>query len=254
MVTILLVDVVFGYSAAAIILLCAACIYTLLVSRFLPKVFLSPIVGGSIHDRGIRKCVFDDERAVVYEPRLTARRYVKQYVLYTEDGGKYIKCKLDRKVENIKYELVVYDRKNTPIDVLQVSQTAGEGGYTSAVLLPSEASYVNFQLCSVNKVDIREKDVDIYDIKRAILFFVIVFALTMSIGLLANYVIIGFADMLLGYLKLVPEIDSVMPLAIMAGISALTAFLTLSLNLAKPHKFVWKSKKKSKKARKASRS
>lgn len=251
---ILLVDVIFNYCSAAIILVCSICIYSLLVSSFLPKVLLSPIVGGSLHDRGIRKCVFAEERAVVYEPKLTARRYVNQYVLYTENGGKYIKCKLSRKVENIKYELVVYDRKNKPIEVLEISQTAGEGGYTSAVLLPSETSYVNLQLCSVNKVDFKEKDVDFYDVKRAILFFVLVFALTMAVGLLANYVIVGFADMLLGYLRAVPEIDSNVPLAVMAGISALTSFLVLSLNLVKPHKFIWKSGEKPKKTRNTSRS
>ena len=254
MVTILLVDVIFNYSAAAIILLCAICIYALLVSRVLPKVLLSPIVGENIHDRGIRKCKFNGERAVVYEPRLTVRKYVNQYVLYTEKGRKYIKCKLDRRVENVKYELVVYDRKDNPIDVLQISQTPGEGGYTPAVLLPSETSYVNFQLGSVNKADLSEKDVDIYDVKRAFLFFIVVFALTISIGLLANYVIMGFVDMLLGYLKAVPHPDHRLPLAVMAGISALTAFLALSLNLARPHKFAWKSAKKNPKNRKSSRS
>lgn len=240
---ILLVDVIFNYCSAAIILVCAICIYALLVSRFLPKVLLSPIIGGNLHDRGIRKCIFAEERAIVYEPKLTARKYVNQYVLYTENGGKYIKCKLSPKVENIKYELIVYDRKNNPIEVLEVNQTAGDGGHTSAVLLPSETSYVNFQLCSVNKVELKEKDVDFYDIKRALLFFAVVFALTMAVCLLANYVIVGFADMLLGYLRAVPEVDSAVPLAVMAVVSAFTAFFALSLNLVKPHKFIWKSEK-----------
>ena len=248
MVMILLVDVVFGYCAAAIILLASIGIYTLLVSRFLPKLLLSPVVGCNIHDRGIRKCIFPAGRGIVYEPKLTARRYINQYVLYSENGAKYIKCKTNKKIQSVKYELVVYDRKNTPIEILQISQTVEDGGYTSAVMLPYETAYVDFQLCAANNVEFKEKNVDIYDGKHALLFLLSVFALTISIALLANYVIVGFADMLLGYLKAVPSVDPVFPLLILLAISAVTSFLIFIIHVAKPCKFVWGARKNSEKA------
>jgi hypothetical protein len=251
MVMILLVDVVFGYCAAAAILLASMGIYTLLVSRFLPKRLLSPVVGCNIHDRGIRKCVFPAGRGIVYEPRLTARRYINQYVIYSENGAKYIKCKINKKVKSVKYELVIYDRKNNPIEILQINQTADESGYTSAVMLPNETSYVDLRLCAANNVAFKEEDVDVYDGKNALLFLLTVFVLTLIMGLLANYVIVGFSDMLLGYLKAVPTVDPVFPLLILLAISAVTSLLALFLNLSRPCKLVWGAKKDNEKARKA---
>ena len=89
-------------------------------------------------------------------------------MIYSENGAKYIKCKINKKVKSVKYELVIYDRKNNPIEILQINQTADESGYTSSVMLPNETSYVDLRLCAANNVAFKEEDIDVYDGKNAV--------------------------------------------------------------------------------------
>ena len=100
--------------------------------------------------RGIKKCVYPSGRGVVYEPHPSVRKYVPRYALLTNDGYKCIKCQLDRNVKSLKYSVVMFNRKNRVIDVINVSETVGRAGESQFVMLHQQTSYVAFSLNEVN--------------------------------------------------------------------------------------------------------
>ena len=239
-----MVDLIFGYCATAAILIAGIFIYAVLVSRILPGIFLSPLKGASLNDRGVRKCVFPGGRSVTYEPKLNIRRYISQYVLFAKDGRKYIRCKINDKVKSLKYELTIYDRKDKITDVLIVTETVGDEGLTADVALPPEASYVHFQLQEVNGVEIKEKDPVVYSGKNVFRFCALVFALTLVMGLFTNYVIVEVCDVILGYFKCVPEVNWLPPFLAILAVSALASLLIFSLNVVRPFKILKQNKNK----------
>lgn len=241
---IFLVDEVFAYCSLIIALIAGVVLYMLLISRILPKVLLSPVMGGILSERGVKKSVFPGGRSVAYEPKLSVRRYVRQYVLFSENGFKYIKCKVQEKVSSLKYELVIYNRKNKAVDRLEITQAAKDG-YTETVMLPPETSFVHMNLCEVNGTPVKEKEPELYSGFGALLYFVIVFALNFALGLTINYIVVEFSDLLLGYFQCVSSVDYAPMLAMIIGVSLLCALSTLLLNIGKPRKFVWKIGKQS---------
>ena len=237
--TILMVDVIFAYVSIAIALVAGIVLYILLISRVLPKILLSPLAGAALSDRGVKKSTFPGGRSIAYEPSLGSRIYVSQYVLYSENGDKYIKCKVNERVHSVKYDLTLYDRKNKAFDRIEVFQTA-ENGYTSAVMLPSDTSFVHMNICDVNETPIKEKEAEVYSMARALCFFATVFVLTFIFGLIINYVVVSVSDKLLGYFACVSHVDAFPMIAGIFGVSLLMAIFALIFNIAKPRKLVLK--------------
>ena len=104
---------------------------------------------GETQDRGIKRLKYPSGRAVVYEPHPSIRKYVNEYSLFTEGGYKYIRCKIDRAVTCLRYNVVTYNRKNKIIDVVKVTEST-RSEYTEPVMLHHDTSYVSLLLLSVN--------------------------------------------------------------------------------------------------------
>lgn len=143
------------------IILCISKAIVLLISVTLYLKLFSSIIPGFImrvtckkeatRDRGIKKFIYENGRCVVYEPELNIRKYVKKYALYTEDGYKYIQCKVSECVKYLRYDVYAFDNSGKLIDVINVNDTVEEGGeYTSAVALPPETSYTRLVLRKVD--------------------------------------------------------------------------------------------------------
>jgi hypothetical protein len=240
-----MVDVIFAYVSIAIALIAGIVLYILLISRVLPKILLSPLAGAALSDRGVKKSTFPGGRSIAYEPSLGSRIYVSQYVLYSENVDKYIKCKVNERVHSVKYDLTLYDRKNKAFDRIEVFQTA-ENGYTSAVMLPSDTSFVHMNICDVNETPVKEKEPEVYSMAKALCFFASVFALTFILGLIINCVVISVSDEFLGYFDCVSNIEAFPMIAGIFVISLLMAIFALMFNVSKPSKFVWKIEKSEK--------
>jgi hypothetical protein len=166
-------------------------------------------------------------------------------VLYSENGDKYIKCKVNERVHSVKYDLTLYDRKNKAFDRIEVFQTA-ENGYTSAVMLPSDTSFVHMNICDVNETPVKEKESEVYSMAKALCFFASIFALTFILGLIINCVVISVSDEFLGYFDCVSNIEAFPMIAGIFVISLLMAIFALMFNVSKPSKFVWKIEKSEK--------
>jgi hypothetical protein len=165
--------------------------YVFVLASVLPRIFLRARLGnGSTSDRGVKKYKFEDGRAVVYEPESKIRRYVNQYVLVDKSGDKYLKCKIDKRVSTIKYDVVVFDGHNNAIDVIQISEAISSKGYTVTAELPRKTSYVSLILREINYYPIDKSPFAYYKPIQILLFVVANVLTTVS----ASLVLRGFIN------------------------------------------------------------
>ncbi len=123
----------------------------ILIAFYFPRFIMKPTFAGKkISDRGLKKYVYEDGRGIVYEPEICARKYVKQYMLFTRDGSKYLKCYVNDKINHLSYDILVFNNRNKLIDVVTVSEQLKSSQTTSSVPLVAETSYVSLV---VRKVD-----------------------------------------------------------------------------------------------------
>lgn len=117
----------------------------------LPRVFLRTEYAVTRPEgRGIRKCLFEGKPCVVYEAGIRQRRFVRQFLLYYHEGYKVLKCKLASGVRYIDYDVVVFDRYDKVLRVINVKEDVVLGQYTRMVELPDETAYVSLLLREVN--------------------------------------------------------------------------------------------------------
>ena len=133
-------------------LIVAIALYFVAMVWLLPKAFLkSKYSFKATCDRGIKKYKLESEGyAIVYEPHLRTRKYIKQYVLSEQDGKKTLKCKIDKDTFYLDFEIFLFDSLHQVFDVIHVCDMIQEAGYTQDVEIPSETAYVSI---FVNRID-----------------------------------------------------------------------------------------------------
>ena len=94
-------------------------------------------------DRGLLRVKFPTGRGVVYEPDPRVRRYVSKYALFTSEGKKYIRLRVDQRINYIRYDVVAFDRRGRLLDVLEVSERLASAGSPRAVRLPTATAYAS---------------------------------------------------------------------------------------------------------------
>ena len=139
------------------ILLCVMILfmYVFLVSYVYPKCFLrARYEKADIKDRGVKKYVFKNGRAILYEPSLSCRKYIKQYILSVNEGKKYLKCRIDERISSIKYEAAVFDSRERFGKIIEVCEPIRSVGETSAVPMPPQTSFVSLNVREINGVSV----------------------------------------------------------------------------------------------------
>ncbi len=138
-------------TSLVIIMLCSAVLYVFLVAYVLPRFCMKPSYDlPVICERGIKKYLFGNGRAIVFEPSTLSKRYIKQYILSRNDEEKYIKCKIDERVYSIKYDVIAYNSADKVIAIVQQSELIVDPGVTKSALLPPDTSYVSVIVKEVN--------------------------------------------------------------------------------------------------------
>ena len=143
-----------------------------------------------IKDRGIKTEKVGDEEIIVYEPDLMMRKYVSQYMLIKKPNGKFLNCKIDRELNYLEYEVVVYGRKHKILTVLNVKERIKRPGYTEMLELPPETAFVSVLVSEVNKkrfihnlfAPIQPKNIAIYSAISTVAILVLAFACKITIA------------------------------------------------------------------------
>ena len=130
-------------------------LFFILIGTAAPKILGSYCSVKKTSDRGLKKFVYPDGRAIAYEPHPSVRKYVPRYLLFTEDGYKYISCKLDESVNKIKYSVVMFNNRNRVVDVIDAFETKMTSSVTTPVMLHQDTSYVSLIPDTVNKTRLK---------------------------------------------------------------------------------------------------
>ena len=219
-------ELIVAYVAKALVLITSMILYVYLFSKVVPKFIMRlKMVNENTRDRGSKKFVYPNGRCILYETELSARRYVSSYALYTEDGYKYIKCKAADDVSMLKYDIYVFDNRNKLIDIIAVIETMNGEGYTSAVSLPPDTSYVRFVLRAVDNKYVSNKVLADYSIMQ---YGICAGVVALATAIEASLIYSLTKDILVEGLKLRIGISSGFAMTAMVfGISLLTAGLTV---------------------------
>ena len=163
-----------------------ACIgYAILVGFVLPKCILKVQFNENLStDRGMAKFVFPEGRGVTYEPHPSYRRYVNSYILYSQNGYKYLKCKAAEEVKKLIYEIYMFDNKNRVVDVLRINETFPKSTIGLAIPMHSATSYVKFELLETDSVTFENRKCAYIDAKNVFIFRSLCVILSVLLALL----------------------------------------------------------------------
>lgn len=219
-------ELIIAYVAKSLVLVMSMILYIYLFSRVVPRFIMKlKMVKENTRDRGLKRFVYPNGRCILYETELSARRYVGRYALYTEDGYKYIRCKVADDVSLLKYDVYAFDNHDNIIDIIEVTETVDNDRYTSALSLPPDTSYVRFVLRAADKKYLSNKVLADYSvIQYGICAGVVALATAIEAALIYSLL----KDILVEGLRIRIGISGALGMTVMVlGISLLTAGLTV---------------------------
>ncbi len=224
--------------------ICSVILYVFLVAEFLPRWLLKPRVNSVPDgDRGIGKFVFDSGRAILYEPSLPYRKYVKQYILSAVGKDRYIQCKFKDLVRCAEYDVVAFDSGDNAIGTVCVQEHIFEanGNISRAALLPEETAYVKIVVRSINGIFIESEKVFILSASRKFFFTLCVTAGMILEMTYLQRVLLYLAELIFDYSRFATGYEN-----LFAIVSAFCVGLILSALLCKLYKTEEKRKFKRK--------
>lgn len=139
--------------ALVLILIIGIIAYLLVLSRVIGRYAMPVRYRTDAHlGRGLHRFTYPEGRAVLYEPHPSIRKYIRRYLLFTLNGYKYLRLRLDGGVNDFAITVVMHDNKNRVVDVIEVNGRSGGSKYSKPIQLNEKTSYVALMLTSVNGV------------------------------------------------------------------------------------------------------
>lgn len=134
-----------SFAQSILTILAVSVIYIYLVASVYPwlTMHLSWCKKKPYTERGLLRVRFPEGRGIVYQPDPRVRRYIPRYALFTVEGKKYIRLRVDQRVNYIRYDVVTFDRRGRLLDVLEVAERLASAGSTRAVRLPTATAYAS---------------------------------------------------------------------------------------------------------------
>ncbi len=171
----------FGWILLAV---ASAVIFIVTVAFILPKFLLQNRYKiKKIQDRGIGKFkTATDERALMFEPAISARKYVKQYLLIDREDKKFLVCQTAPGVAYLEYDIVLFNGNNKVFRVINVRDVIDESGLTKEVSLPVETSYVSLLLNVANGEKLGKRLKAMVSPLKAMAFMLITLVLSVAVA------------------------------------------------------------------------
>lgn len=202
-----------------IIFIFSIVLYVCLVSKILPFFLLKPgYKVDNIGDRGLKKYSFENGRAIAYEPSHQAKKYINQYVLSSNNRDKYIKCRIDKRIFSIRYDVVAFDSSDKVITTVQVSEQISTAGISRAAILPAKTAYVTVVVKEVNGCLASDSPKMLFSGIKLASFAASCIALTVIEYLIIRAGILFFADSFFSYSEKFGSSFSILSLALAAAV------------------------------------
>ncbi len=184
----------------AVLVLLEIILYFILLGSVLPKI-LRPFCNiRECGDRGLEKYVYPEGRGILYEPHPAFRKYVRQYALYTNLGYKYLKCKLDEEILHVKYTVVMFNKDNKILDVLNVNERNIPGTESKEIRLHHSTSYISLSVLEANGKPLESKTAVCCKLWRLITYSTLVAAACLFETLFIKEITVSFSLSLFGTL------------------------------------------------------
>ncbi len=137
------IGLIITYVGKIVLVLMALYVYFRLMCSVYPWLTVKMIWSGGKHTeiKGVRKLVFPEGRAVVYLPTVEVRKYIHKYAIFVQNGNKYIRMRINPKIDYIRYDVISLDVNQKLLDVVSVREHIKERGDTLPVSLPVNTAY-----------------------------------------------------------------------------------------------------------------
>ena len=221
-----MIDAIMTVLIHSIVLIFSIVLYVFLTTRLVPGLILKPRYNVfNTWGRGLKKFSYNNGRAIVYEPNSSSRKYILQYILSSNGNEKYIKCKIDKRISSLRYDVVAIDSNDKEIDTISINDPIAQRGVTFAAMLPQNTSYVSVFVKEVNGYEISSSPKMIYSLLNIIAFGLITVVLTVIEMLLMKSSIVEILDLFIPYSNKIASDSGIISLIISAIIGALLALL-----------------------------
>lgn len=157
-------DIIVNAVSTLVLIVLEIILFFILMRRVLPLILRVRCTLKGSRSRGLQRYIYPEGRGVAYEPHPSFRKYVDRYVLFTNEGYKYIKCRLCGDIGKLEYSVVMFNRKNKVIDVIDVTESDPFRSETSPVMLHHDTAYVDVIVTSVNGEKITKKSILCYKV------------------------------------------------------------------------------------------
>lgn len=199
-----MVETIFTYFLSVMFFLNTLVIYVFLTAYLLPKIFIrAEYKSEKIHDRGIKKYLFENGRAIVYEPTPELRKFICQYILSDIGGERYLQCKVEESVKKIEYRILTFDAFDKPLGAFEVRESDIRDEVTEMVDLPCDTAYVSIELKEVNNDKVCKDTVVGYSATKIAVFAVLTILATVCEALIVKKIMLAAADLLFNYSDMV---------------------------------------------------
>ena len=128
------------------------------------------------NDRCINRVYEKNGQSLLFEPEEKWRKYINQYIIAERKEKKEIVCKVDKELSYIEFNVVVFDAFNKVTQVIKVCESLDGRGYTKAIELPPETSYVAINVLRADNKTF-EEDKELKVSKSKMLGFLLVNAM-----------------------------------------------------------------------------
>ena len=97
-------------------------------------------------DRCIKRVYEKHGQSMIFEPEEKWRKYIEQYMLAERKGKKEFMCKVDKSLDYIELDVVVFNAMNKVSSVIRVKENVNGSGFTKPIELPEDTSYLSINI------------------------------------------------------------------------------------------------------------
>ena len=216
-----MVESIMTYVSGAIILITSLFAYVYMVACVLPNYLIRPEYNNEkIRDRGIKKYIFDKGRAIVYDPAISVKEYIDQYVLFDDGEKRFLQCKVNEAVYSVNLRILTFDAFDKPLGVFVAKDVTASKNTTGIIELPIETSYVSIEVAEINNKRVNMESAVYFSVIKLGLFCLLTTAATVIEAVFIKSALLLVADEFFDYSN-----------AVGAG-NAYTVFVAILLGIA----------------------
>lgn len=109
--------------------------------RFFRGSFETPVAG-----RGVKVINEKGGTSIVYEPDMSIKKYIGQYIVSERGGKKRLIMRVADYLRFISVDVALFDSDNRMFDMLTVEDVISKKGYSDVIELPNNTAYVTLHL------------------------------------------------------------------------------------------------------------